>query len=586
MDTSSIPKQEYGSDLVVDLLKQHRIEYVAANIGSTFRGLWDSLVNYGGDEQPKCISVCHEEIAVAIAHGYAKAAGKPMAALVHDTVGLQHATMAIYNAWCDRVPILVLGAVGPLDASKRRPWIDWIHTALVPNELVRNYVKWDDFAFSVSSIPQSFARAYSAAVTDPTAPVFLCLDTANLEERIGTIRSSMERSPAPSFPHIDSSSLETIAKSLLEAENSFIVAGTVGRNRDSVEHLVELAEAIGARVYDTMDRFSFPNTSPLDVSDRTVLGKADVILALDAPRLEFVLSDIDKRTREWKPITRPGAKVFKIGLDDLLAKSWPLDYQGLVRSESSILADTSLAIPKLTEACKRIAGSNTTFRKAIEERKERARRDHHETKERWLAEAKKQWNDVPISLPRLALEVWETVKGKRWIIANGHLEGWVRKLWSWEEPGCFLGDSGGAGLGYGLPASIGAALSQMNSQRVVIDFQADGDFLFTPSALWTAAHYKVPLLIVMFNNRLYFNDAEHNKLVAQARGRNADLAYRNGGAITDPDVDFAQLARSQGVRGVGPIKKPDEIAAALQDALNVVEQERKPALVDVVTRAR
>src|SRR5437016_11831401 len=161
---------QYGSDLIVDALRALGIEYAALNPGATFRGLHDSLVNYGGNERPGIIQCCHEEIAVAVAHGYAKAAGKPMAAIVHDVVGLQHASMAIFNAWCDRTPILVMGGTGPMNTSKRRPWIDWIHTALVQGNWVRDFVKWDDQPVGIEAIPSSMMRGYRIAMSDPTGP--------------------------------------------------------------------------------------------------------------------------------------------------------------------------------------------------------------------------------------------------------------------------------------------------------------------------------------------------------------------------------------------------------------------------------
>src|SRR5512139_382711 len=174
-------KPKYGSDLIVDLMRALDIEYAAFNPGATFRGIHDSIVNYGGNTKPEVIFCCHEEYSVAMAHGYAKATGKPMAAITHDVVGLQHATMAIFNAWCDRVPIIVMGGTGPMDAARRRPRIDWQHTALVQGNIVRDYVKWDDQPFSIRGVPDSLIRGYRIAMTEPKAPVYICYD-ADLQE--------------------------------------------------------------------------------------------------------------------------------------------------------------------------------------------------------------------------------------------------------------------------------------------------------------------------------------------------------------------------------------------------------------------
>jgi acetolactate synthase-1/2/3 large subunit len=580
----------YGSDLIVDILREHGLEYVTANIGSTFRGLWDSLINYGGDTAPKCISVCHEEIAVAIAHGYAKAAGKPMVALVHDTVGLQHASMAIFNAWCDRVPVIILAASGPMDSTKRRPWIDWIHTAVIPNDIVRNYVKWDDFPFSISSVPDSFARAYNAATRDPNGPVFLCLDVGYLEQKLEEPINvhNLKQKNHPLFPSVDADSLQGIANLLVNAENPFIIAGRVGRNKCSVKSLVELAEITATSVFDTLERFNFPNTHPLDVPDKEDIADADVILVLDAPNLGQVLASVNNTTRKSRLIVKPDVKITKVGLDDLLTKSWAADYQQLVPAEISIIADTSTVIPKLVGLCRDLIHQDYQKKKKISERFQRAKANYQKKKENWGKDVRRRWDAIPISLPRLAGELWKAVRGKSWVIANGTLGGWVRRIWAWEEPGCYLGGSGGAGLGYGLPASIGVSLGfiKEDKKRIVIDFQPDGDLLYTPSALWTAAHYHLPLLVVMFNNRMYYNDAEHNRLIAQTRNRDSERVFHTGGDISDPYVDFAELARSFGVQGEGPIENPQQVGETLARALNTVEVERKPVLVDVVTESR
>src|SRR5258705_13940315 len=173
----------YGSDLVVDLLKILGIEYVALNPGSSFRGIHDSLVNYesGRTPNPEMILCCHEEIAVAVPHGYAKATGKIMPAIVHNVVGLQHASMAIYNAWCDHTPVMVMGGTGPMNSAKRRPWIDWIHTAQLQGNLVRDFVKWDDQPHAVGDVPESLLRACRTALTSPGGPVYVCFD-ADVQE--------------------------------------------------------------------------------------------------------------------------------------------------------------------------------------------------------------------------------------------------------------------------------------------------------------------------------------------------------------------------------------------------------------------
>lgn len=595
-------KPRYGSDIIVDLIAELGIEFVSANIGSSFRGLWDSLVNYEmPDRKIKCISVCHEEIAVALAHGFAKASQKPMIALVHDVVGLQHASMAIYNAWCDGVPILVIGAEGPLDWTKRRPWIDWIHTANIPNTLVRDYVKWDAFPTTIESAAEALVRAYNIAISKPQGPVFICLDSSNLEEEIAgnPIKNASHLSGMhiQRLPHSnispDPDALSKLAEMLLiDAEYPLIVAGKVGREPSLVEQLVKLAELSGASVIDTGESFSFPSTHYLDVSEMDgEVEKADLIISFDSQMLGRILSSKSKiGEASGRTLMRPDAKLVRIGLAEISPRGW--SYLDLLHGEVdfSIASSNSKAIPGLIKSClDLIENSNKGPRLAekIEDRGGKVRTRHNLQRKKWRDGVKSKWKDRPISTARLAYEIFEAVKSDKWTVAYGSLGGWVRKLWDMERPGCYLGISGGAGLGYGLGASIGTALA-LSGQRssLVLDLQPDGDFLYTPSALWTLAHYKLPLLLIMHNNRAYHNDAEHNKLIAKSRGRNEGKAFHVGGDINSPNVDYSKLAESFGVHGYGPIDRPEDIRDALEKALKVVRTKRKPALIDFVTQRR
>ncbi|MPZ48415.1 MAG: hypothetical protein GEU75_03725 [Dehalococcoidia bacterium] len=171
-----LSQAQYGSDLIVEMFASLGIPYVAFNPGSSYRGIHDSLVNFETAGMPEMVLCLHEEIAVAVAHGYARVTGKPMLAALHDLVGLQHGSMAIFNAWCDRVPMLVIGGTGPMAPENRRAHIDWVHTALVQGNVVRDIVKWDDQPASLQAIPESILRAYRIAMTEPSAPVYLCFD--------------------------------------------------------------------------------------------------------------------------------------------------------------------------------------------------------------------------------------------------------------------------------------------------------------------------------------------------------------------------------------------------------------------------
>ncbi len=577
--------RRYGSDLIVDVIKSLGIEYVAINPGSSFRGIHDSLVNYNNNKNPEIILCCHEEIAVAVAHGYAKAAGKPMAAIVHNVVGLQHASMAIYNAWCDKTPIVVMGGTGPMDTSKRRPWIDWIHTAMLQGGLVRDFVKWDDQPMGIGAIPNSIVRGYRTAVTEPKGPVYLCFDVdlqeAELKEDITVPDLQRHRPPAPLQAGTDA--LKEAALLLSQAEQPLIIADYMGRNPDSLKYLVELADLLSIPVIDLGARHNFPNIHPCDLSGREkeMVGKADVILGLDVMDLYGALVRHDLKTKSSRSAMAPGCKVIHVSLADLAIRSWTTEVMELAPIDLPILADTRAFLPALTEEIRR---QGKFSKSAVEGRRKELSKQHDEIRAESQAELKRRWDESPISPPRMSHEIWQAIKSEDWTLVTGSFRGWPRRLWDWEKPGAFLGGYGGGGLGYSPGASVGAALALKDSGTVCINLQRDGDLLFTNSALWTASSYNIPLLIIMTNNRTYYNDEEHQERVAITRGRpveNKGIGMR----MEVPPVDFATLAKSFNIYSEGPIEDPAKIQAAVTRALKVVKQDRRPALLDVIIQA-
>ena len=575
----------YGSDLIVAVLRSLGIEYAALNPGATFRGLHDSIVNYGGNRRPELIQCGHEEIAVAMAHGYAKASGRPMAAIVHDLVGLQHGSMAIFNAWCDRVPLLVLGGTGPMAVEERRPWIDWIHTALVAGQAVRDYVKWDDQPASLASIPEALLRAYRIAVTEPCGPIYVCFDAALQEMRMPAPVPLPEvaRHLPPARLQADDAALDEAAALLVAAERPVVIAEYVGRHPGAVAPLVELAEQLAAPVIDLYahGRGNFPNTHPLDLTgaEGELLAEADVVLGLDVRDLYGALSRVDRVTRRSEPVVPPTARVVHVTLDDLAIRSWAADYQRITPVDLPILADTALALPALLERVRRLVRDGESRRV----RRDRLTVKHHALRQAARTGAERAWHDVPISPARLAAEVWEAVKDEDWLLVCSALGAWPRQLWDWDRPDRYLGYSGGAGLGYGPGASLGAALAHRDDACLCVALQPDGDLLYTPQALWTAAHHAIPLLMIVCNNRTYGNDEVHQEVIARARGRPVENRVI-GIRLDDPPVDYAAMARSFGVHGEGPIEAPPQIGPALARAVHRLRVDRQPVLVEVVIR--
>ena len=580
---------EYGSDVVVDLMKAFDIEYAAFNPGATFRGIHDSIVNYGGNYKPEVIFCNHEEISVALAHGYAKAKGKPMIAIVHNMVGLQHASMAIFNAYIDRVPILVLGGTGPMNSKHRRPRIDWIHTALVQGNQVRDYVKWDDQPYSLADVPDSFIRGYRIATTEPMAPIYINYDADIQEDSLASpIEIPDVRRYAPPAPmQANPEALRQAAQLLANARAPLIIADSLGRNPKTVPALVELAELLAVPVVDKGARFNFPTTHPLDATDgaRDLLKKADVILALDVADLYGSLTTVSKQTRVCEYVTSPGVKLVSISLHDMLVHSWAGDYQALQALDLSMSADTSVAVPELTRLCRELLGSDPQKKATLEARQKELSEKHKSRRAKWLADAQAKAMQKEISTAFLAYELGEVIKKENWVLVNGTSNGWARRLWDFTKPNQYLGASGGAGVGYGMSAAIGAALALKETGQLAVDIQSDGDLLMTSSSLWTAAKHRIPLLVVMHNNQSFYNSEEHGIEVAKFRNRPVENAGI-GTHVDDPAVDYAKMAQSFGVNAEGPVVRTADLRPALERGVKFVKEKKLPYLVDVISEPR
>lgn len=576
----------YGSDLMVEVLRELGIRYIALNPGASYRGLHDSLVNFGPGEPPEIILCTHEEIAVALANGYARATGEPMATGLHNVVGLLHASMAIFNAWCDRTPMLNLGGGGPQDASLRRS-TDWVHTALVQGNLVRDFVKYDDQPYSLGSVAESLLRAYRIAITEPKGPVYVCLDSDLQEQRISAPLlvpdASLYRAPAAPAPN--PTALREAADLLVNAEWPVIVAGEVGRTPHALAPLRDLAEALAAPVIDVDGRFAFPNTHLLDLTAarEATLRAADVVLALDVPSLGVPLGPSVREREALQLAVRPGTKIIHITLLELERLSLVNDTMWLVPVAVPIAADTSIALPQLLELCRQQLDSQGGAAQRIEGRRARAAAMHAEARQRAQAWIEQSWQQKPISSARLYGELNARLKGRSWALVNAHGRRW-REVLEVTEAAHGLGGGRGAGVGYGLPASIGAALGYKRSGRLCVSVLGDGDFLMTSNALWTAARYSIPLLIIIFNNRSYYNDEEHQERMALRRERPVENKGI-GVDLKDPAADLAALARALSVAGFGPIAEPEQLGPTLDRAIEIV-QGGQPAVIDVVTQPR
>ncbi len=579
-----LARQRWASDVIVDLLHRYELPYAALNPGASYRGLHDSLINHGGNI-PVMLLCQHEETAVQIAHGYAKASGRPMVAILHNLVGLLHANLAVYYAYIDRAPIFLIGATGPMDESKRRPRIDWTHTAQVQGQAVRDYTKWDYQPTVVDGVPDAFARAYAVMMTEPRGPIYMCYDAwlqeQPLDRDVPLPPLTAARVPAPIGP--DPDALGRIADLLADARNPVIMAEFVGRDARGYHALVELAEALGAVVYDINSRLNFPGTHPQNLSmvDDAFAG-ADVILCLDVRDWEKPTHALDSTTRTLTSRVPAGAKWLEIGFGDLELSSWAMDYQRLLHAEVRVLADTTVAVPMLTALVRERLLRRNGAVEAVRARREAIAARHRQARAAWAETARADWDATPITLPRLACEVWEAIKGEDWVLTANTLGDWARKLWDFDRPYRHPGKSLGTATQIGI--SLGVALAHRDARRLVVDLQPDGDLMYDAGALWVAAKHRIPLLVVMYNNRAYYNDWEHQIRMARQRGTPVERAHI-GMDLCDPDPDFAALARAQGWYAEGPF----ECAAGLGDALlRAIARVKagQPALIDAVTQKR
>jgi acetolactate synthase I/II/III large subunit len=576
-------KAQYGSDVVVDLMQRYGIQYAALNPGSSYRGLHDSIVTYGGNN-PRIITCQHEEIAVQIAHGYARVTGKPMVAILHDVVGLLHGAMAIFYASLDRAPIIVMGGTGPMDTARRRPRIDWTHTALVQGNAIRDYVRWDDQPYSVDAIPDSFARGHRIALTHPQGPVYLCYDAALQEDPIDhevrSIDPERAQPPAPIMGNPDA--LARAAEYLVQAEMPVIITGYTGRSEAGFTALIELAEALGAPVIDQHFRQNFPTTHPLAVWGSDVVRRADVVLALDVADLTGPITELDRVTRRTVRITQPGAKVIDIGFRDMRATGWSHEYQQFEEVDLFIHGDTAVTLPALTALVREKVLNDKALAQRAWTRAGDMHRIHDSLRARWAEEAKQDWDASPVSLPRLAIEMRDALEGEDWVLCANPLQDHVFEHWNFERWGRHTGDDLGTSTNIGM--NLGVALAHRGSGKLVAAIQPDGDLMFDLGALWIATHEQIPILLVMFNNRAYYNDWEHQIRMARVRERDERLAYI-GQEIDNPAPDFSAVAKSFGWYAEGPIDQPADVGAAIRRGIARVKA-GQPALIDVITQYR
>jgi acetolactate synthase-1/2/3 large subunit len=572
-DVDPLVADNPGSDFMVDVLKSLGFEYIAANPGSSFRALHESLVNYGGNKSPELLTCCHEESSVFMADGYAKVEGRPMAVMAHSTVGLQHAAIAIYNAFGGQTPVFILLG-NTIDAAARRPNIEWMHSAQDAAAMVRDYTKWDDLPISLTHFAESAVRAYKIALTPPRGPVVLVADSELQEAPVrdrGRLRVPKLSAARP--PAADSGAVAELAALLVAAENPMLLGGLAIRTADGMKNLIELAEILKAPV----SGGKFPSRHSLNGGGS--LRNADLIVGLDVADLWGTVNNVkDQLERSTERIIKNGTKLVSITANDLYLKSNYQNFQRYTEVDMAIAADPEATLPALVDAVKRLVTPER--QRVFDERGKRVAAASEQALEQLRTNASYAWDATPISTARLSAELWNAVKGKDWASVGGG----ATRLWNIDKHYQTLGGGGVGAVGSALPTAIGAALAHRKHGRLAVAIQNDGDFMYAPGALWTAAHHQIPVLLVMHNNRAYHQEVMHIQRMSNRHQRgivNAGI----GTKIENPNIDYATVARGLGVHGEGPITNPNDLGPALKRAVDVVAR-GEPALIDVVTQPR
>jgi len=458
-----------------------------------------------------------------------------------------------------------------------------VHSAHDPASLVRDMTKFDAAPVALDRFAAEAVRAYKFAMTPPTMPVVLTMDE---ELQAKPVPSGMDmRIPklgAMAPPAGDSGAVLAAAKMLVAAENPVIVASRCARTPNGMKLLVELAETLQAAVIDQGGRMNFPSRHPLNQSQARAIADADVILALEVNDIWGVVNSFrDQLTRTSRPTTKPGMKLVSVTTGDLYVKSNYQDFQRFAEVDLAIAADAEATLPSLIEAVRRALTPDGKRR--FESRGAKLAEASSAALDRSRLEASYAWDASPVSTARLCAEIWGQIKDEDWALVNG-TGGWARRLWNFEKSYQWIGSSGGAGVGYGAPAAVGAALAHKRHGRFAVNIQTDGDLMYAPGVLWTAAHHRIPLLSVMHNNRAYHQELMHVQKMCNRHSRGIDRG-RIGSEIVDPPIDYAKVAQGLGVHAEGPITDPREVGPAIARAVAVVKR-GEPALVDVVSQPR
>ncbi|KAF2165868.1 hypothetical protein M409DRAFT_55247 [Zasmidium cellare ATCC 36951] len=575
---------EYGSDAIALQLSRLGFEYVAMVPGSTYKGLHDSLVNFdfGTGTRPELLVCLHEEHPVHIAQGYAKVANKPMAVSVHANVGLMHAIMAIYNAFCDRVPMLILGATGPLDSYRRRPWIDWVHTSLDQAALIRPFIKWDDQPLSPNAAIRAVLQATSITASKPCAPTYVCLDSAMQEAKVNPAdihlpdtgrRLASLKPPGPSTMDV-----KLVSEAIARAKQPLFMMGRMRASPGSWRERIALVESLPhAKVLTDLKQIApFPTwhkqqPAPPGVSLSEVGGdlirSSDLLIALDWVDLAGTLS----AAHGGPQVVEPVMTIVQVSLDAALHNGWSQDHFSQPPVDIAVQSDPDIFVSTLLQEIEKLPAVPTL--PAIMVYPNGVMKPVQGGGDR---------RDKTIFMHDLSSSLYSALSPDEICLVR------IPLSWTGEEvrathPFSFLGWDSGGRLASGPANVIGAALALQKVQPSLhaVAVVGDGDFLMGCTALWTASRYRIPLLVVVANNHSFFNDEVHQERVATARSRPVENKWI-GMRLDDPAPDVSSPAKSLGCTVVRSsiVDSVHELLPALHDAATELKN-GKTVVLDV-----
>jgi acetolactate synthase-1/2/3 large subunit len=577
----------YGSDQLAELLRGLGYKYAFINPGSSFRGLHDSVVNHLGNERPEFVLTTHEMIAVGMAHGYSKASGEPSLCILHNLVGLMNGSMGVFNAFCDQVPMLLLGGSGPADPAERR-FIDWAHTANTQGDLVRSYVKWTDEPATLDAAMSSILAAQRKALTAPYGPAYVSIDAGLQEAPIDAITlpdlNHPSYGPAPA-PHPDPEMVQRVAEALVSARLPLIFGGRFGLCCEVTAALTDLIELVGAAYQDDRNIVCVATEHPQNLNgDTSLRGEADILVCFDCQDVTVLTTGYNAKRSAILTAgqAEKDALIVDVSLNQYFGNSWSRFGGPVPLADITIAADPLVTLKAITTAVRALVKGQADIASRVADRRQTLAQRKAALVAKRQEGAEARWEQSPSTLARVTHEVYEAVKAYDWVLTVRNHRSWQEGFWPIDTAGRYLGGDGGGGVGYGPAAAAGAALALKGTGKLPVAMIGDGDFLMAPGAIWSAANHGAPLLVVILNNRTWGNDELHQIEVAEQRGRAVENAHI-GQRMADPDIAVAAIAKGMGAWTRGPIDKPEDLAAALAEAVDVVRA-GGVAVVEVLTQ--